>query len=222
MEYLISGAADAIDAAQDIGNGKPGMLFTGGKDAMVMLHIARERCDTVPPLLVIDTGVQFDAIYDFREEIAEEWGLELDVRRNYEAIEEIRDGKGYAWDGPKTDACCGRLKIDVMSDFIADGFDPLVVGRRSADIGHEIPVYDEDYREPVPHDRVHPLASWSDAHVAAYIKKHQIPLPSLYDEGYNHTDCVPCTTTGEEGDDWSGASQEAKAQLENLRGMGYM
>jgi 3'-phosphoadenosine 5'-phosphosulfate sulfotransferase (PAPS reductase)/FAD synthetase len=37
---------------------------------MVMLHLARERLDWTPDLLVIDTGVQFDAIYEFRDDYA--------------------------------------------------------------------------------------------------------------------------------------------------------
>lgn len=223
MQRLITDAINALETAhvQDAG-----MLFTGGKDSMIMLHLWREHIGGQPPLLVIDTDNQFESIYDFREEIADEWGLTYDVRRNDEFLEEViyndDDGRGFAWDGPKTDACCGALKIDMIAELIRDGYDTLVVGRRSADVGHDLPVYDEDYREPVPHDRIHPLADWSDAHVRAYITKYQVPLPDVYDEGYEHTDCVDCVAEGEEGDDWSGVSQEKQQQLENLRDMGYM
>lgn len=223
MEPLVSDAVEALEQADE---NDAGLLFTGGKDSMVILHLWREHLDGVPPLLVIDTGNQFEEVYEFRDGLAEDWGLEYDVRRNDEFIEEViendDDDRGYAWDGPKTDACCGALKIDMIADFIADGYETLVVGRRSADVGHDLPVYDEDYREPVPHDRIHPLADWSDAHVAAYLTKHRVPLPDLYEQGYEHTDCVDCTQTGEEGDDWSGVSQEKKEQLNQLRDMGYM
>jgi 3'-phosphoadenosine 5'-phosphosulfate sulfotransferase (PAPS reductase)/FAD synthetase len=223
MQAKVDEAVAALESAKEQ---DASMLFTGGKDSMVMLHLARERLDWTPDLLVIDTGVQFDAIYEFRDDLADDWNLEYDVKRNDQFIEEVlenpEDDRDYAWDGPKTEGCCGALKIDMIGAFIAEGHDLLLVGRRSDDVGHDLPVYDEDYREPVPHDRIHPLADWSDAHVRAYLTKHGVPLPSLYDEGYEHTDCEPCVKQGEDGDDWSGASQEAKQQLDDLRDMGYV
>jgi 3'-phosphoadenosine 5'-phosphosulfate sulfotransferase (PAPS reductase)/FAD synthetase len=223
MHSLVNEAVDLLEKADDMG--KCGMLFTGGKDSMIMLHLWREHIGGQPPLLVVDTYNQFDEIYDFRKEIAEEWNLVLDVRSNEEFLEEViwndDDERGFAWDGPKTEECCGALKIDVMGDFISDGYDPLIVGRRGADVNGELSTTEEK-REPVPHDRVHPLHNWSDTHVKAFIKKHNIPLPDLYDQGYEHTDCADCVAQGEEGDDWSGVSQEKKEQLNQLRDMGYM
>lgn len=224
MHDKIEDAVDALRRAHDMG--EPGVMFTGGKDSMILADLYRRHDLPDPHFCVIDTGNQFESIYAFRDQIADEWGLDLDVRRNDEFLEDVihnpDDERGYAWDGAKTDGCCGALKIDVMGDFIAGGFDPLVVGRRSADVGHDLPVVDEDYREPVVHDRVHPLADWSDAHVRAYIQKNAVPLPDVYAEGYDHTDCVDCVMKGEDGDDWSGASQEKRDQLNALRDMGYM
>jgi 3'-phosphoadenosine 5'-phosphosulfate sulfotransferase (PAPS reductase)/FAD synthetase len=273
MQERVQTAVDALETGHDE---DAAMLFTGGKDSMVMLHLWREHLDHEhPPLLAIDTGNQFESIYDFREDIQDDWGVDITTYRNDHflgtVINNPADPRGFAgqrdtaacpdcgaellatdtaedytcpdcdfghvvnqdrdtlseWgeDGgvvQKYDACCGRLKIDVIGDIIRDGNDTLLVGRRSADVGHDLPMYDEDYREPAPHDRIHPLADWSDAHIKAYIKKHQVPLPDVYDEGYEHTDCVSCVGTGEEGDDWSGVSQEKKEQLNQLRDMGYM
>lgn len=219
--------AEAVEALESLNEDDGSVLFTGGKDSMVMLHLWREHInDDHPPLVVIDTGNQFDSIYDHRDKLVEDWGVEYTVYRNDDFIENVigsdDDDRGYAWDGPKTDGCCGALKVDMIEEAIRDGHGPLCVGRRSADVGHDLPVYDKNYAEPIPHDRVHPLADWSDAHIKAYIKKHSVPLPSLYDEGYEHTDCVDCTQSGEEGDDWSAMDAEDKEQLQQLRDMGYM
>lgn len=211
-----------------------GLLFTGGKDSMVILHLWREYCDIdrdftglegQPPLLVIDTYNQFDEIYDFRDRIKDEWDLQYDVRANEEFLEEViwneDDERDFAWDGFKTDGCCGALKIDVIADFISDGYTDLIVGRRSADMDGELDLREET-REPIPHDRYYPLANWSDSLVKSFMSRESLPMPTLYEEGYEHTDCVSCTKKGEDNDEWSGMSQEKKQQLNELRDMGYM
>lgn len=222
MQRLVNEALECLEDAKDEG---AGMLWTGGKDSMVMLHLWRSRFDEQPPLLVVDTYNQFDEVYDFRKKIAGEWGLELDVRANEEFLEEVinnpDDERGFAWDGFKTEGCCGALKIDVIADFISDGYDNLIVGRREADVDGSLSLQ-EDKREPIPHHRYYPLANWSDQMVKAYLDKWGIPLPELYHDGYEHTDCTDCTKKGEDNDEWSGMSQEKKEQLAQLRDMGYM
>lgn len=224
MDQYVSEAVETLEAAKE-SDTKIGMLFTGGKDSMIMLDLWERHIGGQPPLLVIDTGNQFNEIYEFREKLREERGLEMDVRRNEEFLDTVinndDDEREFAWDGFKTDGCCGALKIDVIGDFITDGYEELIVGRRAEDMGGELEL-EESTHEPYPHYRYHPLTNWSDAMVAAYIKKHSIELPELYHEGYEHTDCVDCTKKGEDNDEWSGMSQEKKEQLNNLREMGYM
>lgn len=224
MQHLVNEAEETLIEARE--QNQMGLLFTGGKDSMVILHLWRELFPAEQlPLLVIDTYNQFDEVYDFRREIADEWNLEMDIRSNDEFLEDVifndDDERDFAWDGPKTEGCCGALKIDVIADFISDGYDNLIVGRRSVDVGGDLSLIEET-REPVPHTRYHPLCNWPDELVQAYINREGIPLPKLYYEGYRHTDCVDCTMQGEEGDDWSGVSQEKQQQLQNLRQMGYM
>lgn len=226
MQQLVDEAVEIMEEAFGEDK-KTGMMFTGGKDSMVMLHILRENTDVDVDLLVIDTHNQYDEVYDFRERIAEEWDLEFDTRANEEFLEEViyneDDERDFAFDGFKGDKCCGALKIDVISDFISSGYEHLIIGRRDADVGREL-FAQEEARNPIPHSRYHPLVNWSDTHIEAYISKWGVPLPSLYREGYSHTDCVTCVEQmmEEDGDEWSGVSQEKKQQLNNLRDMGYM
>lgn len=223
MHPKVQEAIDTLEEASEENN--LGMMFTGGKDSMAMLYIWDNHVGGDLPLLVVDTHNQFDSIYAHRDHIAEEWGYEMDVRANEEFLEEViwneDDERIFAWDGFKTDECCGHLKIDVIGDFIADGYEHLIVGRRAADLDGDLERI-QDTREPLPHTRFHPLYNWSDALLNTYINREGIKLPRIYSEGYNHTDCVDCTIQGEEGDDWSGVSTEKKQQLNQLRDMGYM
>jgi sulfate adenylyltransferase subunit 2 len=67
---------------------KPVMLYSMGKDSAVMLHLARKAFAPAPPpfpLLHVDTMWKFRAMYDFRDRIARESGVELIVYQNPEA-----------------------------------------------------------------------------------------------------------------------------------------
>ena len=69
---------------------KPVMLYSVGKDSAVMLHLARKAFYPSPPpfpLLHVDTTWKFQAMYDLREKMAQESGMELLVWQNPEAQE---------------------------------------------------------------------------------------------------------------------------------------
>lgn len=125
-------------------------------------------------------------------------------------------------------ASCGALKVVPIRRFVEKhGYDVLVTGRRGDD-----PLVEGDsgfgvrhtVRKPVPHERVNPLAGWSEPNVYAYIAQESVPLPSLYTEdGYRHTDSVCCTdneAVGEYGE--GGRDPDKMSARERLNDMGYV
>ena len=67
---------------------RPVMLFSGGKDSVAMLHLARKAffpARPPVPLLHVDTGWKFAELYELRDRLAAEAGMELIVHRNPEA-----------------------------------------------------------------------------------------------------------------------------------------
>ncbi|HUM07519.1 MAG TPA: phosphoadenosine phosphosulfate reductase family protein, partial [Acidocella sp.] len=69
---------------------KPVMLYSVGKDSAVMLHLARKAFYPSPPpfpLLHVDTTWKFKAMYELRDRMARESGMELIVYHNKEAME---------------------------------------------------------------------------------------------------------------------------------------
>ena len=68
---------------------RPAALFSGGKNSLVVLHLARRAFAPAPipfPIVHIDTGLNFPEILAFRDRIVEEWGLRLIVGSVPEAI----------------------------------------------------------------------------------------------------------------------------------------
>ena len=64
------------------------MLFSGGKDSVVMLHLARKAFFPARPpfpLLHVDTGWKFGELYTLRDRLAAEAGMDLFVHRNPDA-----------------------------------------------------------------------------------------------------------------------------------------
>ena len=76
---------EAVAAAE-----KPAMLYSLGKDSSVMLHLAKKAFYPAKPpfpLVHIDTGWKFQAMYDFRDKVAKESGLQLIVHKNIAGID---------------------------------------------------------------------------------------------------------------------------------------
>ena len=69
---------------------KPAVLWSVGKDSTTMLWLCRKAFfGKIPfPVIHIDTGYKFKEMYDFRDRITREWGLDLLVAKNEEAIAE--------------------------------------------------------------------------------------------------------------------------------------
>jgi len=269
IEEAIGALEAAIQESDD-----SAFLWTGGKEAQViaaLLLYAVGDAQEVPPVpfVTIDTGNQFDEMYDFRDEYVAPTGdngadtvgpptgiSEVITLCHDEMLDRVIDNpddpRGYhgQWDEtvdlPSSDtldglpespkewsvaSSCGALKVVPIRQAIEElGFSTLITGRRSGDPltpsdkegGLDII---EEKRSPVPHTRVNPLASWSEANVYAYIKMESISLPMLYtEEGYRHTDAMCCvdrdSQVGEYGE--GGRDPRKLEQRKELEDLGYV
>ena len=102
---------------------RPAVLWSTGKDSTAMLWLCRKAFfGKIPfPVIHIDTGYKFKQMYAFRDRLAEEWGLDLVVAQNEEALKEglgPEDGKFE---------CCTMLKTEALKNCLeAHGFDALI------------------------------------------------------------------------------------------------
>jgi len=181
---------------------RPVLLFSGGKDSIIMTHLARKAFWPAPlpfPLLHIDTGHNFEETIQYRDDLVKQIGARLIVGSVQESIDTGRasEEKGYS-------ASRNVLQTVTLLDTIEKyKFDAALGGGRRDEekarakerfFSHrdEFGQWDPKNQRPElwnifngkknigEHFRVFPISNWTEMDVWQYIYIEKIPLPSLY------------------------------------------
>jgi sulfate adenylyltransferase subunit 2 len=180
----------------------PVILFSGGKDSIVMFHLARKAFypAKVPiPLLHIDTGHNFVETIQFRDELVKKYGVKLYVGSVQKTIDEgkVQEETGFQ-------ASRNVLQTTTLLDSIAEHkFDAAMGGGRRDEekarakerfFSHrdEFGQWDpknqrpelwnifNGKKRPGEHFRIFPLSNWTELDIWQYIYFEDIEIPSLY------------------------------------------
>jgi sulfate adenylyltransferase subunit 2 len=184
---------------------KPAMLFSGGKDSIVMYYLARKAFwpMKVPfPLLHIDTGHNFQETLDFRDQLMDKTGGRCIVRLVQDSIDQ-----GKAMEETGYNASRNMLQTVTLLDAIAEfKFDAALGGGRRDEekarakerfFSHrdEFGQWDPKNQRPElwnlfngkkrmgEHFRIFPLSNWTEMDVWQYIYMENVDIPNLY---YTH------------------------------------
>ena len=180
----------------------PVLLFSGGKDSIVMVHLARKAFwpAKIPfPLVHIDTGHNFEETLQFRDEMVAELGARLVVGSVQESIDR---GRAVEETGPGSSR--NILQTVTLLDTIEENkFDAMLGGGRRDEekarakerfFSHrdEFGQWDPKNQRPElwnlfngkkkigEHFRVFPLSNWTELDVWMYIRRDNIKIPNLY------------------------------------------
>lgn len=181
---------------------RPAMLFSGGKDSIVMLHLARKAFwpGKVPfPLIHVDTGHNFPEAIDYRDWLVEEYDLDLIVgsvqgsidkgtaveergvnpsRNGLQAITLLETLEEYkvdaAFGGGRRDEEKARAKERFFSH--RDEFGQWNPKNQRPELWT---LYNGRYNED-EHFRIFPISNWTEMDVWQYIALEKIALPSIY------------------------------------------
>jgi sulfate adenylyltransferase subunit 2 len=181
---------------------RPVLLFSGGKDSIVMLRLAEKAFwpARIPfPVMHVDTGHNFDEVYEFRDRRVAELGIKLVVASVQESIDA---GRVVEDTGPR--ASRNQLQTVTLLDALEEhGFDAAFGGARRDEerarakervfsFRDEFGQWDPKNQRPElwdlyngrhrrgEHIRVFPLSNWTELDIWQYIENEGIEVPSIY------------------------------------------
>ncbi len=202
LSHLRSLEAESIHIFREVGAEmrRPCLLFSGGKDSIVMLHVARKAFAParIPfPVMHVDTGLNFDEILAYRNGWIEKLGLQLVVASVQDAID-----RGLVSEEPNGSR--NRIQTRVLLEAVErHGFDALFGGGRrdeeKARAKERVFSFRDEFGQwdpknqrpelwslyngrvfPAESIRVFPLSNWTELDVWTYIAEEQIEIPGLY------------------------------------------
>jgi sulfate adenylyltransferase subunit 2 len=181
---------------------KPVLLFSGGKDSIILLRLAEKAFRPAPfpfPLMHVDTGHNFPEVIEFRDRRVAELGERLIVASVQESIDK---GRVVEETGPR--ASRNQLQTVTLLDAIAEhGFDAAFGGARRdeerARAKERVFSFRDDFGQWDPKNqrpelwnlyngrvkkgenvRVFPISNWTELDVWEYIDQEDLEVPSIY------------------------------------------
>jgi sulfate adenylyltransferase subunit 2 len=204
LSYLDALEAESIHIFREVAAEfeRPVLLFSGGKDSLVLLRLAEKafRPGRFPfPIMHVDTGHNFSEVLEFRDQLIERLGERLIVASVQDSID---SGRVKEETGPR--ASRNRLQTVTLLDALAEhGFDAAFGGARRDEerarakervfsFRDDFGQWDPKRQRPEPwnlyngrirkgeHVRVFPLSNWTELDVWQYIATEGLEVPSIY------------------------------------------
>ena len=186
------------------------MATAFGPEGCVILHMLAEIQPKVR-VFNLDTGYQFAETLRLRDQIAERYGIEVELVRPSESVAEYEsrhNGPLYVVD---PDRCCRERKIVPLRQAVV-GYDAWISAIRADQSGDRSRSSVVGWDAKFNLAKINPLLRWTKRDVWAFIVTNNVPYNPLHDQGYPSIGCWPCTRSVNQGDDeragrWAGQAK---------------
>jgi phosphoadenosine phosphosulfate reductase len=179
----------------------------GGPSGMVLVDMAA-RLGLRVEVFYLDTDLLFPETYALRDEVSRRYGITPVAYRSRLSLDEQAAVHGDALWLSEPDHCCALRKVE-PNERALDGKRAWISGirRDQSSTRRSVPIVEWD--ETFGLVKLNPLATWTEADIWDYIRRHDVPYNALHDDGYPSIGCMPCTRRVNPGEDmragrWSG------------------
>lgn len=158
--------------------------------SIVMLHLL-SRIDKSIPVYFINTGYHFAETLQFRDQIADSFGLNVVDLKSETPKHLQKDAAGRLLFTSDPDFCCYLNKVAPMETVLAE-HDVWINGVRGDQSATRKAM---NVEQPAPHDtvRFHPMLDWTSKMIWDYRKEYNLPAHPLEAKGFLSIGCEPCT-----------------------------
>ena len=186
----------------------------------VLLTRLAIELDAKIPILFLDTGYHFKDTYEYRDQIAGEWKLNLINLLPEKTVAEQEAEHGLLYQ-LAPDQCCRLRKVEPLFKAVAE-YRVWLTGLRREQARSRAAL-EEEALFTLPGGKqvlkLAPLAAWTARDVWYACEELEIPLLPLYERGYSSIGCEPCTTLPLDPNDprsgrWAGRKVECGIHIE--------
>ncbi len=182
----------------------------GPEGCVILSMLAKVAPETY--VFNLDTGYQFQETLELRDQIARQYGIEVDMLQPELTVAEYEAKHGGPLYKTNSTQCCFDRKVQVLERSVVGMQAWASAIRRDQSPDRAVaPIVGWDKKFSLV--KVSPLANWTKQKVWAFITKHNVPYNPLHDNGYTSIGCQPCTRAVQIGEDeragrWSGFAKK--------------
>lgn len=194
-EFRVKQARNIIAKANEIFSNNLPVALSGGKDSLVVLHIALEANPNLEAIYN-NTTVEFPETLAYIRKLQKEWDFSLHITSNeipfFKAVQE------RGWANHENRWCCKPYKDEPAFQYmLSKGFKAEITGTTRTESIYRRSLTPIKIPKKEPYIlRVNPIYDWNEWEVWRYIRENNLPYNSLYDVGYRRIGCWCCPING--------------------------
>jgi phosphoadenosine phosphosulfate reductase len=186
------------------------MATAFGPEGCVILHMLAEIEPRVR-VFNLETGYQFAETLELRDQIAERYGIEVEMVRPDTTVAEYEAQHGGPLYAVNPNQCCHDRKLVPLRRAVA-GYEAWISAIRADQSAHRAKASVVGWDGKFGLVKVNPLLQWTKRDVWAFVVANKVPYNPLHDQGYPSIGCWPCTQATAPGQDeragrWAGQAK---------------